>query len=328
MSYRPSILIFGDSSPPEFTSACGWLRSHGDVVEAERLDDGRLTRRIADGWHPELIVGLQDRPGQWREDDVQALSRRWPLAVLVTLLGSWCEGEPRTGRPLPGVARVLWHQWEAAFGLFWDDASESPSLEESGGRDVERFDDRGAAFEPPATIPPRPHAWRQQWSHPWRQPRIRSVNEAWLDPLPPMTDRLPPGCLIAIDAAEPAGFDMLADVCREAGALVSRFRPESPGEVRGAAIVLWDEPGWSRLDGERLAACVLAAASTPVVALFGILRWQDWRHAESLGVAVSLAKPFQLAHLIWHLNRILRVPAGGNLRARNSAERAAAALHG
>jgi hypothetical protein len=103
--------------------------------------------------------------------------------------------------------------------------------------------------------------------------------------------------------------------------MVARFRPESPGDVRGAAIVVWDEPGWSRADSERLAACVQAAAPTPVVALFGILRWQDWCHAERLGVAVSFAKPFPLSHLIWHLNRILRIPSGGNLRAVGGPER-------
>jgi hypothetical protein len=290
VSYRPSILLFGDSSPPEFAAACQWLRMHGDVVEARRIDEDGLMRQAGAGWHPELIVGLQNRPGQWREDEHDALARRWPLAVTVALFGSWCEGEPRTGRPLPGVARVPWHQWEAAFHLFW----EAETAESSHAR-----------------------------QHPWLQPRIRSVNEAWLDPLPPTADRLPPDCLVAIDAAEPAGFDSLADVCRQAGAKVARFRPESPGDVRGAAIVLWDEPGWSRADGERLAACVRAATPTPVVALRGILRWEDWRHAERLGVAVSLAKPFFLSHLIWHLNRILRIPSGGNLRAEDGANRSA-----
>jgi hypothetical protein len=327
VSYRPSILLFGDCSPPEFAAARDWLRTHGDVVEATRLDDVPPHHARPDtarpdtappdtappdtappdtappdiaspdktrpdtampaecsesAWHPELIVGFQNRPGQWREEELHVLASRWPLAVMVTLLGSWCEGEPRTGRPLPGVARVLWHQWEAAFGMFWEDAE-------------------------PSDQPPT-------WRHPWRQPRIRSVNETWLDPLPPAAMRLPPSCLVAVDAAEPSGYAILADACRSAGAMVARFRPESPSEVRGASVVLWDEPGWSRSDGKRLAQAVRAATPTPVIALMGILRWDDWLQARSSGVATVLAKPFQLAHLIWHLNRIVRIPPKTNAR--------------
>ncbi|MFM7073296.1 MAG: hypothetical protein ACKO38_16030, partial [Planctomycetota bacterium] len=133
MSYRPSILLFGDCSPPEFAAAREWLRTHGDVVEATRLenvpphaarrdherphdarsdnawpnhatpDNARLAECSESARHPELIVGFQNRPGQWREEELHVLAGRWPLAVMVSLLGSWCEGEPRTGRPLPGV---------------------------------------------------------------------------------------------------------------------------------------------------------------------------------------------------------------------------------
>ena len=34
-----------------------------------------------------------------------------PLARIVGLLGSWCEGEVRSGRPWPGAMRIYWHQW-------------------------------------------------------------------------------------------------------------------------------------------------------------------------------------------------------------------------
>jgi hypothetical protein len=148
VSYRPSILLFGDSSPPEFAAACQWLRTHGDVVEARRIDEDCLTRRVIAGWHPELVVGLQNRPGQWREEELDGASRLWPLAVTVALLGSWCEGEPRTGRPLPGVARVPWHQREAAFSLFWQaEPAESP-----GSRQHPGFNRESAASTRPGSI--------------------------------------------------------------------------------------------------------------------------------------------------------------------------------
>ena len=38
------------------------------------------------------------------------------MSPLLAILGSWCEGETRTGRPLPGVARTYWHQWLSRCG--------------------------------------------------------------------------------------------------------------------------------------------------------------------------------------------------------------------
>jgi hypothetical protein len=62
---------------------------------------------------PELVVFLQDRPGVIQEQEVSALRRKWPLAGIVAVAGSWCEGELRTGRPLAGVHRIYWHQFPA-----------------------------------------------------------------------------------------------------------------------------------------------------------------------------------------------------------------------
>src|SRR5206468_630467 len=41
------------------------------------------------------------------------LRRAAPLAGVVALLGSWCEGETRTGRPLSGVQRLYWYDFPA-----------------------------------------------------------------------------------------------------------------------------------------------------------------------------------------------------------------------
>ena len=43
------------------------------------------------------------------------MRRAAPLCRFVALAGSWCEGESRSGRPLPAVPRVYWHQWSAWF---------------------------------------------------------------------------------------------------------------------------------------------------------------------------------------------------------------------
>jgi hypothetical protein len=85
---------------------------HGDFAEA--VAQIRADARIAtDGDTPELIVIAQSRPGAISDRVVQSLRRSAPLAGLVGLLGSWCEGEMRTGRPWPDVSRVFWYQFPA-----------------------------------------------------------------------------------------------------------------------------------------------------------------------------------------------------------------------
>src|SRR5262245_51191431 len=62
---------------------------------------------------PELIVLTQSRPGEVSCEAVDRLRSAAPLSRLVGLLGSWCEGEVRSGHPWPAVERVYWHQWPA-----------------------------------------------------------------------------------------------------------------------------------------------------------------------------------------------------------------------
>ena len=60
---------------------------------------------------PELIVVAQSRPGVVASREIERLRRSAPLAGVVSLLGSWCEGETRTGRPAAGVARLYWYEF-------------------------------------------------------------------------------------------------------------------------------------------------------------------------------------------------------------------------
>jgi hypothetical protein len=81
---------------------------HGDFAEAVALV--RATANVGPG-PPEVIVLAQSRPGAIRAREVERLRRSAPLAGVVSLLGSWCEGETRTGRPPAGVRRLYWYEF-------------------------------------------------------------------------------------------------------------------------------------------------------------------------------------------------------------------------
>jgi hypothetical protein len=137
---RPSVLLVGAIDFHEFRGAVGWLRAHTQLDAVRTVAEAveRCENRQAD-WH--TIVVAQSRPGEFVQRDVDQLSRTMPLAQLIALLGSCCEGETRSGRPWPGVVRVYWHQFvaRAATELRRDDTATSWQLPRTAS-DAERTD--------------------------------------------------------------------------------------------------------------------------------------------------------------------------------------------
>jgi ActR/RegA family two-component response regulator len=107
-SELPRILLIGDHQHREFAEPVAWLARHSNLTLLGNVADG-----LQSGLHYHGVVFAQTRPGQITQRDVERVGRAWPLARLVALLGSWCEGETRSGDPWPGVTRVYWHQWRA-----------------------------------------------------------------------------------------------------------------------------------------------------------------------------------------------------------------------
>ncbi len=65
----------------------------------------------------DLVVVEQAYPGAVNSEEIVALRRDNPLLPIVAALGSWCEGESRTGNPWPADGRVYWYEWD----LWWTD---------------------------------------------------------------------------------------------------------------------------------------------------------------------------------------------------------------
>ncbi len=101
--HGPGVWLLGDLQHPDFAEAVALLQS---------------TAQIGPGL-PELIVFVQSRPGAIGAWEIERLRRSAPLAGVVLLVGSWCEGEPRTGKPLPGVERLYWYQFSSWWRRQW-----------------------------------------------------------------------------------------------------------------------------------------------------------------------------------------------------------------
>jgi len=75
--------------------------------EAARIADRRRTDDA--GGEVDMILIAQQRPGELPRNLPARLAKLLPSAQLLSVAGSWCEGELRTGQPWPDVERVYWH---------------------------------------------------------------------------------------------------------------------------------------------------------------------------------------------------------------------------
>jgi len=105
------ILVTGDFWHSDFQSILAGLEVPVTLVPFERA------QAIVDGSF-DLVVIAQARRGQHSAEEVQKLQTLFSTTPIIALLGSWCEGETRSGTPWPGIPRVYWHQWEGRYQKF------------------------------------------------------------------------------------------------------------------------------------------------------------------------------------------------------------------
>src|SRR6478735_6758721 len=87
---RPSLFMAGDMGHAEFREVVDMLRTDANLVATATES-------------PEVAIFFHSRPLSVNVQVLQYLRQAAPLAAVVVVAGSWCEGEPRTGHAWPGV---------------------------------------------------------------------------------------------------------------------------------------------------------------------------------------------------------------------------------
>lgn len=64
---------------------------------------------------PDWVAVAVPWPGAVAHAQLDAVRAQFPLTPLILVLGSWCEGEFRSGDPYPEAPRVYWHQFASWF---------------------------------------------------------------------------------------------------------------------------------------------------------------------------------------------------------------------
>ena len=263
VSIEPGVLFIGNSSHGEFAGALDWLRARGDVVLQSTVGATLTWLQDSHSQPTTIVLGLSRR-GEHAARELQELQRCVPLANMIALVGSWCEGETRSGKPANGWSRVYWHQFprRAAGELFL----EAPENGVTG---------LGEAVYLPKTI---------------------TDNERCLL----LSKRpLPSGCgCLGINTVRQVDYDALATACASAGYETFWCQEETPEMIGKADCIVWDRRGLQDYELRELVAWRERWGDLRIVATIGFPRTQDYQLVAQGLVEAIVGKPFLLTELL------------------------------
>ena len=215
---------------------------------------------------PELVVVAESRGGQFSHAALAALRRQAPLVRVWRLLGSWCEGEARSGRPPAATVSTYWHLWRARLG-----------------REIETV--------------------RRGRLPSWALPLTATGDERILAQSDESIG-LNRGGTIAICASSAPAAAALDDLCRAVGYQTLLISDDGRFHIAGVSAVLWDTTDRRLNDAAYVEELVGRATGAPVLAIVGFPRADDVELACRSGIAAVISKPFLAGDLLWHLDRI------------------------
>lgn len=209
----------------------------------------------------DLVVIAQSRRNQFFTEDVEQVQAMFAGIPVVALLGSWCEGETRSGSPWPGVVRVYWHQWEGQYERF------SKQLAETGI----------TQWHAPRTSTPADRAAA-------RVPGTANSKDIQY---------------IGISAWSPTQHEMIDDAIKSLGwksRWVERFMWDGETTKMISAVCV-EADGWSVSLQNRIKWLRTEIPNTPLVLLLNYPRKSELEEIRNSGVSEVVSKPFELDEL-------------------------------
>jgi CheY-like chemotaxis protein len=260
-----SILVIGNLSHPEMANVLPCLRG---CCQSLCLPDipAAIEKLAAGDLPPELIVLALTRPGVFGLQPLRQLRSLAPLAGYCVVLGSQCEGEMRTGKPLLGMPRVFWHAWPT----FW------------AQQIARRNDGLLPAWTLPATVS--------------EEDRLLSHADSPSSQVHPVQ--------VAILAETPASARALANAVAVDGHIATVWKANDRDSTEAVEMVVWDAPPAALADRRQVEAVKRRSSGAALLGVATFPRYQERAKAVSAGVDAILAKPFLLDHLLAEIARL------------------------
>ncbi len=266
------ILCIGRVDRLEFRQVPSTLEPWGMVIAAPNTD-AALSQLDAEASTPDVIVVVQSYPGEFADWQIDRLRRVAPLARFVAVLGSWCEGEMRSGSPWSGAVRVYWHQW-------------APQCH----RELERL---LAGQESLWSLPLTACEEERCLAMAARQDRGKA------SPSLPRETAAPANGLVEIVTYQYEVYAWLAAACVDRGYAVRwrRLHDEPPAER--PAVVLFDAAGEMARELARFRRLRIERETVAIV-LADFPRVADRDRFVRAGARAVLSRPFFWDDLFWH----------------------------
>ncbi len=261
---QASALFVGNALHVEFRRVATWLEQHANMMHTKTLADARKQCLLSKTDFDIIVIGAS-RPYQYLAQDIHTLRQAAPLSRLLALLGSWCEGELRSGHPWPGVYRTYWHQWPARLG---------PEL------------DKLMTGQCPV------------WGHaltmtPAEEILCRQKQSAPLD-----------SGLVVVHATDRETVGALRDACQHLGYATVCSHGKQPLEIHGATAIVLDIRLWNEIDWRQLHKLSQHYRPTPLLVTLSFPRHDVVQQLLSTGAHHVLSKPFLVQDFAWLLNQI------------------------
>lgn len=259
------ILVSGDYWHHDFRGQLSTLEAPATMVPLERISS------IAEG-NFQLIVLAQSRRDQISQATVDMLRTLVPDVPIVVMLGSWCEGQNRSGNPLVGVNLVPWHQWKSGFERFCTQIVEGMSPD---------------------------------WCQPLTSSRADRVRDYTPDPV---LRELLLGKKILISTEDRATFETISDMLRVYDCISLWAEADSgSSELELPDAICIDGNGVSEEFEQRIGGFVEMFGELPAVALLNFPRQQDFATLSTMGVQEVVSKPYCHIDMLHSLVRAMGV---------------------
>lgn len=102
------VIFIGRVDAPEFQAAIAWLEQHVVVRCVE--DILAATQQLNLGVTADTILVAPSHRSEFTLQQARQLQAASPLSQLYVVVGSWCEGETRSGKAWPGIERLYVNQ--------------------------------------------------------------------------------------------------------------------------------------------------------------------------------------------------------------------------
>lgn len=264
-----NLLVTGDYWHQDFQSV---LQRTGSAAITFIPLDACLQHSQSDG-SLDLVVIAAARRDQFSAQAIEQLRECFFPTPVIALLGSWTEGEVRSGTPWLGIPRVYWHQWPALFAWF----------------EHQRSADSQAGWQLPATAS--------------IGDRIRHDTAA---NLPGLTTPEGISETVGISALTSDSFLALADAVHTLGGIPAWLEQLEWNALDPIAtkLVCVDADGWSPALKQRIQWIDSFLPDARMIVTANFPRQSDVEQLHAAGVAEVVSKPFELAGLAAILEKL------------------------